>query len=229
MRFKIFNFLRCLLLRSQTNNGFTLLELTIVFAITAILAGILLPSFFRLLNQQRVNLIVDEVSGIIRKARYEALLDDVSQNVVLVHSVDGLLIGIYPRDSSPAEATWHSIKNSVGFDRLYFDTQNPRFPEKSNTITFNSTGTTEDVGFKIRGALAGNNDSPVVDTMKCLVISNVSGSVANDCGILEASSRTPFPSISGLAEERNCRIVPRTRPRTRLAPLGIEGKGKCPE
>ncbi|MCD8489105.1 MAG: prepilin-type N-terminal cleavage/methylation domain-containing protein [Desertifilum sp.] len=69
--------------RSQPPEGFTLLELLVVIAIAAILAAIAAPGWLSFTNQQRVNVVREEIFRALQDAQREARTKKLSYSVSL--------------------------------------------------------------------------------------------------------------------------------------------------
>jgi len=69
--------------RRRAIAGFTLLEILVVLIIIGVLVAIAAPSWSALLNRQRVNVVRDEVSQVIRQAQAEAKRTKLARVVAL--------------------------------------------------------------------------------------------------------------------------------------------------
>lgn len=65
------------------NQGFTLIELTILVVIVGILSAIAAPSFLSMLNKNKVNDALDQVRGALQEAQREAIRKSQSCTVTL--------------------------------------------------------------------------------------------------------------------------------------------------
>src|SRR5690625_6984169 len=63
--------------------GFTLIELMVIIALVAIMAGVAVPSFTRFVNNNRVTTQADEIHRFLQYARGEAVVRRQEQGVSL--------------------------------------------------------------------------------------------------------------------------------------------------
>lgn len=107
--------------------GFTLIELMVIIALVAIMAGIAVPSFTRFVNNNRVTTQADEIHRFLQYARGEAVVQRREQTVTLVRN-----------STLERLALEHRVLETA--PRLRFgDT----FASNENTISFLANGTTD--------------------------------------------------------------------------------------
>jgi type IV fimbrial biogenesis protein FimT len=76
------DYIRCPGMKSQNNTGFTLTELLIVVAITAILATLAIPSFQDALRSQRVEGATEALLSALQNAKMEAVKSNSNMRIV---------------------------------------------------------------------------------------------------------------------------------------------------
>lgn len=156
---------------SQTNAGFTLIEVLVVVMIVGTLAGIAAPGWLGYLNRQRVSSVRSELKVILQEAQTNAQQKSTSYGVVLGTSDDGPTAAL-----STAGNTHTTIvlgDNASSVDLMAFISTTTT----AEILTFNYRGdVSEDLLPFVIKVISDNDTS----TQKCLIVSSLLG------GIVEA-------------------------------------------
>ncbi len=187
---------------SQSNAGFTMIEIAIVVLIVGILSAIMAPSWLAFLNQQRLSKANDSVLGAIQQAQREAKRTKLSYSISFI-SAQNLVpqFVIYPANqtcSIPAVSDPRWTNLGQGQFLLYtnivpctttnttpnqLDPSGASLAATAKTITFDYTGALPPVSvppLKIVMAQAkpGNPPPPTLDptvVRRCVIVQTLIG------------------------------------------------------
>lgn len=79
----------------RKDSGFTLIELMVVIAIAAILAGIAIPMFINWLPKYKLNSAANDILSLIQNARLRAIKENTRVVILFDPESDGVLDGDY--------------------------------------------------------------------------------------------------------------------------------------
>ncbi|MBP0015333.1 MAG: type II secretion system protein [Roseofilum sp. SID3] len=97
--------------KSQSQQGFTLIELVVSMAIVAILSAIALPTLMRIVGDFRVNAAIAELRLATRVSRYDAMTGTKPRTMCVGNSETGLkYLSIEGRDCDEVKS-WTEIKS----------------------------------------------------------------------------------------------------------------------
>lgn len=168
-----------------TNQGFTVLELLIIIAISSILVAIAFPSFLNIVDETKINLLAEQVRQSLKEAQQQAISEGYSYSVTFRKTPQGLQVNHSPinvelesqrfmssEGSPPAPLidsepqNWQELSTSIPPDRLIFI-----IPDSfTNRITFMPEGNAD---YPTRVFLAiGDSGQPRVNTRRCINIIN---------------------------------------------------------
>ena len=154
----------------HTNQGFTLIEITIIVVIIGILSAVAAPSFLGMLNRNKVNNALSELRGALQEAQREAIRKSKSCTVTVTS-------GANPNVTSPCLVT--GDRTLTGISIRHNGTT-------MGTITFNFKGQTTTGGSDTQAIVISlANDTSTQE--RCLMISDPLGMIKT--GIYSDSQR----------------------------------------
>jgi len=170
--------------------GFTLIELIAVISIVGVLAAIIAPTGFGLLEKYRTTFARDEVYVAMRSAQEKAQQRKTVWQFSIRQQNNKVEWASYPAGSSPLTADWQKL----GTNSLRIDSE----------TTLNYSSGVYYVRFDERGALQlwllGRitlSSKHFPDTKRCVVVSTILGAMRKS-----ESQPTPDPTYSG--NDRYC-------------------------
>jgi prepilin-type N-terminal cleavage/methylation domain-containing protein len=105
---------------SPSTAGFTLLETIIVVSIIGILSASAAPSWFNLINRQRLNTAQSQVYQAMQQARSQAMLQKVTWQVSFrqaqVGSQQVVQWSRHQANITPAANSWHNLDSNIRLD-----------------------------------------------------------------------------------------------------------------
>ncbi len=111
-------------LQSQSNSGFTLLEVLVVVIMVGILSAIAAPSWLAFTNRQRVNKLNDVVLSALQNAQREAKKTKINQSIWFRKDSDQLEYAIANATVTAAAdidiKVWKSLGEEIGVDSKQF-------------------------------------------------------------------------------------------------------------
>lgn len=165
---------------SQSNDGFTLIEILVVVVIVGILGSIAAPGWLGFLNRQRVSSVRSDLLSALREAQDDAKQRSSSRTVIFRTTPQGPVIDIGP-DST--HVLTQSLGSNVENVRLnsFVSRPNPADHVVASTIEFD-----------YRGGVSANSVPFVIQVktidgsfQNCLIVTTLLGNIAeangNDC------------------------------------------------
>jgi prepilin-type N-terminal cleavage/methylation domain-containing protein len=174
--------------------GFTLLEVLVVVIIIAILFAIAAPSWDIVMNRQRVNVVRDQATQLIRQAQADARRTHTARIVVFDNSTGVPRAAVVPQtlDTTTGQTSgfianptttinnWQTLGNGdiksgvLSFVTVPADANGQLVFDSNGTIDpLSSAGATVDRVFAVKVKKAGTNDS----TQRCVVVTTLLGAV----------------------------------------------------
>lgn len=182
--------------------GFTLLEVLVVIIIIAILFAIAAPSWNIVMNRQRVNVVRDQATQLIRQAQADARRTHTARIVVFDNSTGVPRAAVVPQtlDTNTGQTSgfianptttinnWQTLgngdikANSLDFSTVPVDANNPQ----GGQLVFNSNGAVDPLS---ESAASKDSSNPSiftvnitqaktsVNTRKCVVVTTLLGAV----------------------------------------------------
>lgn len=148
----------------KSSAGYTAIELLVITMILGILAAISIPSFLKLLEETKINLLAEQVRQFLQDAQCQAIGDGRSYAVRFQKNEMGLQVASFPLGSQPQ--TWTTLSAGISPEELIFSM--PESPD--NTMTFRPQGDAEYPG-RVFLAL-GTPEAPKTYTQRCVNVIN---------------------------------------------------------
>lgn len=178
---------------SQSNAGFTVIEVVIVAFIIGILSVSAVPSWFAFTNQRRVNVANDAVFRALQEAQRSAQKTKRRQSVSFKTDVTTKVPQIAFHLGSDSASSWKplgadlQLKPEKIWMRTNFTSNNtpdsslPPSTQPPSTITFDYMGSLPDMStsLKVVVALRPASDSalPADSTKRCVIVQTLLGSI----------------------------------------------------
>lgn len=185
---------------TQSEAGFSLLELIVVVLMIAILSAIAAPSWLAFVNRQRVAKVNDQVWSAVQEAQQQAKRTKLSYNVSFQTDSDELEVAVYPEDTDPTSIPWRPLSEGLDIkdgqvilcSNIDQTTLNKNSGSTScnftqqRTITFNYQGNLDgdpelgDTGFQglaVTVAIPNDADEPIPATARCVMVKTLIGSM----------------------------------------------------
>lgn len=160
---------------SQSNAGFTLLELMVLLALFGIVSAIAIPTWNAFINRQRLNVAQYRVYQAMQETKsnaiHQKLTWQLSVREAIVNGKPVVQLATHPRSLSPTLATWRSLDAGI---RLY-SKETTLYTDKKNGIQrvqFNYMGNTN--GQLGQLTLIINNNSKIE---RCVYVSTLIGTL----------------------------------------------------
>lgn len=160
---------------SQSNAGFTLLELMVLLALFGIVSAIAMPTWNAFINRQRLNAAQYRVYQAMQETKSNAIHQKVTWQLsvreAIVNGKPVVQLATHPRSLSPTLATWRSLDPGI---RLY-SKETTLYSDKKNGIQrvqFNYMGNTN--GQLGQLTLIVNNNSKIE---RCVYVSTLIGTL----------------------------------------------------
>ncbi|AFY80525.1 pilus assembly FimT family protein [Oscillatoria acuminata] len=147
--------------RNPTTSGFTLLELLVVVFIIGILSAMGIPSWFSMINRQRVSTAQAQVVQALRSAQTTAKQTRSPQTVTF-----------YPAEVIPTIEI-SGNKQKLGNGEIKEGMIQLEIPTGTESITFNGEGNVDADSLPFKVVVAGANDNP----RRCVLVRTILGAM----------------------------------------------------
>ena len=102
--------------QSQSNQGFTVLEMLMTIMIVGILSAIAAPSWLNFINQQRLSTAQNELYRAMSQAKSNATRDKRTWQVSFRENNQVLQWAIHPKTTVPDDANWQNLDAKIRLD-----------------------------------------------------------------------------------------------------------------
>jgi prepilin-type N-terminal cleavage/methylation domain-containing protein len=162
---------------SQSNDGFTLIEMLVVVVIVGILGSIAAPGWLGFLNRQRVSSVRSDLLSALREAQDDAKQRSSSRTVIFRTTSQGPVVDVGPDSTHVLTQTLGSNVKNIKLNS-FIGAPNPTNHVAANSIQFDYRGgvSTNSVPFVIQVKTINGS------FQNCLIITTLLGGIAEASG-----------------------------------------------